>query len=56
MRLHEADCRLEQARLSLATSDPARARASRDAARALIQQTGYHRRDAELAELEQQLS
>ncbi len=55
MRLHEADCHLEQARLSVATCDSTRARSSLAAARTLIQQTGYHRRDAELAELERQL-
>jgi hypothetical protein len=51
MRLHEADCHLEQARLSLATGDRERARSSVAAARALIGQTGYHRRDAELRSL-----
>ena len=51
MRLHEADCHLEQARLSLATGDRERARSSVAAARALIGQTGYHRRDAELGSL-----
>ena len=55
MRLHEADCHLEQARLSLATGDPARARTALARARTLIQETGYHRRDAELAALEEQL-
>jgi len=51
MRLHQADCHLEQARLSLATGDRERARSSVAAARALIGQTGYHRRDAELGSL-----
>jgi hypothetical protein len=56
MRLHEADCHLEQARLSLATGDSTRARSSVARARTLIQQTGYHRRDTELRELEKQLA
>ncbi len=55
MRLHEADCHLEQARLSLAAGDLPRARASATRARAIITDTGYHRRDAELAEVEEQL-
>jgi tetratricopeptide (TPR) repeat protein len=55
MRLHEADCHLEQARLSLATGDLARASASLAAGRKIVQETGYHRRDAEVAELEKQL-
>jgi tetratricopeptide (TPR) repeat protein len=55
MRLHEADCQLEQARLALATGDPVRARTSFARARTLIQETGYRRRDAELTALEEQL-
>jgi hypothetical protein len=49
MRLHEADCHLEQARLS-------RSAASLAAGRKIVQETGYHRRDAEVAEIEKQLS
>jgi hypothetical protein len=56
MRLHLTDCHLEQARLSLDTGDVQRASDSVASARELIQQTGYHRRDAELAELEAQIS
>jgi hypothetical protein len=56
MRLHQTDCHLEQARLSLDTGDVQRASDSVASARELIQQTGYHRRDAELAELEAQIS
>ncbi len=55
MRLHETDCHLEQARLSLALGDLPRAQASLAAARALIEQTGYHRRAPDLAELEHQI-
>jgi hypothetical protein len=49
MRLFEADCHLEQARLS-------RSSASLAAGRKIVQETGYHRRDAEVAEIEKQLS
>jgi tetratricopeptide (TPR) repeat protein len=51
-RLHEADARLGLARLALAGETPAlEARGHLDAARALLSETGYHRRDAELGEL-----
>ena len=49
MRLYEADCHLEQARLS-------RSSASLAAGRKIVKETGYHRRDAEVAEIEKQLS
>jgi tetratricopeptide (TPR) repeat protein len=55
MRLHEADRHLEQARLSLATGDLSRAGSSFARARTLIQESGYHRRKAELAALDEQL-
>ena len=52
-RLHEADAHLGLARLALAEGDPAAARAPPRAAPAQSStQTGYHRRDGELAELE----
>jgi nucleoside phosphorylase len=51
-RLHEADTHLAYARLHLAESNPAEARASLARARDVIQKTGYHRRDEELARLE----
>ena len=53
MRLHEADCYLEFARLYLATGQREQAQASAAKARALVNATGYHRRDRELAELEE---
>jgi tetratricopeptide (TPR) repeat protein len=56
MRLHEADCHLEQARLSLAEGDLTRSAASLAAGRKIVEETGYHRRDAEVAEIEKQLS
>jgi hypothetical protein len=56
MRLHQADCHLEAARLSLAQGQPDAARARLAEAKALIEDTGYHRRDGEVAELEAALA
>jgi tetratricopeptide (TPR) repeat protein len=52
-RLHEADAHLGHARLALAdpTAGPVVARPHLALARTLIEATGYHRRDAELAAL-----
>lgn len=55
MKLHVTDCHLGYARLALAEKKPDDARENLDAAKALIEETGYHRRDAELAELEGRL-
>jgi hypothetical protein len=61
MRLHLTDYRLEQARLYLAApptgaeTPAARARPHIAAAAALIAETGYHRRDAELADLQKRV-
>jgi tetratricopeptide (TPR) repeat protein len=55
MRLHEADCRLEYARLYLARGEKEPARASLAAAREMVEEMGYHRRDGEVKELEEQL-
>ena len=52
MRLHEADCHLEYARLYLAHGEKDQAREHLAKAKALIEQTGYHRRDKEVQELE----
>jgi tetratricopeptide (TPR) repeat protein len=54
MRLHLTDYHLEQARLYVAQSQTDRARPHVGEARKLIADTSYHRRDAELAELEAQ--
>lgn len=51
-RLHEADARLEWARLHLAEGDREKARESLARAATLVEETGYHRRDAALAALE----
>ena len=67
MRLHMTDCHLEYARLAIdkAQSEGANghieqacveeARGHVESARVLIEKTGYHRRDDELAELQQRL-
>ena len=52
MRLHEADCHLEYARLHLACGDKEKARESLAKAKGMIEEMGYHRRDGEVAELE----
>ena len=51
-RLHEADAHLGYARLHLTEGDRAATRAHLAKARAIIQATGYHRRDEELARLD----
>lgn len=50
MQLHLTDYHLEQARLFLAQEQP-EAAVHYDAAKKLVENTGYHRRDPELAEL-----
>ena len=52
MRLHEADCHLEYARLFLAMGDAAQAREHFAVARRMVSEMGYGRRDGEVAELE----
>jgi len=53
MRLHEADCHLEYARLHLACGEKEKARQSLAQAKEMIEEMGYHRRDREVAELEE---
>ena len=55
MRLHEADCHLEYARLHLACGEKEKARESLAKAKGMIEEMGYHRRDGEVAELEERL-
>ena len=55
MRLHEADCHLEYARLHLACGEKEKARQSLAKAKAMIADMGYHRRDGEVAGLEGEL-
>lgn len=56
MKLHEADCHLELARLLLAMRDFQGARESALRARQIIKEVGYHRRDKALRELEKEVS
>lgn len=56
MRLHEADCHLEQARLHLAMNNKNEARKSHAKAKEMIEQMGYHRRDKEVEEVGKQLA
>jgi tetratricopeptide (TPR) repeat protein len=56
MRLLGCDAHLERARLALAGGHDAAARAHTGAARAIVTETGYHRRDRELAALDAALS
>lgn len=52
MRLHEADCYLEYARLYLAQGEKDQAQEHLAKAKTLIEQMGYHRRDGEVKEIE----
>ena len=52
MRLFQADGHVETARLCLAGGDRAGAGEALEQAKAMIAETGYHRRDPEVAELE----
>jgi tetratricopeptide (TPR) repeat protein len=54
MRLHLTDYHLASARLALRNGDRAQAREHFTKAEALVQQTGYHRRDPDLADLRPQ--
>ncbi len=56
MRLHEADAHLEYVRLHLAMGDKDQARTSLAAGKAIVEDTGYHRRDGAVKEFEEQLS
>jgi len=52
MRLHECDVHLERARLAVVLGRPDEARERLERARQLVEETGYHRRDEEVEELE----
>jgi len=56
MRLHEADCHLEYARLHLAMSEKDKVRESWAKAKKMIEEIGYHRRDPEIHLIEAQLA
>ena len=55
MRLHEADCHLGYARLYLAMGEKEQAREHWEKAKEMVDEMGYHRRDGEVEELEEQL-
>jgi tetratricopeptide (TPR) repeat protein len=56
MGLHLADCHLEYARLNLAKGEKDEAQKNAKIAKEMIRKMGYHRRDKEVRELEEQLS
>ncbi len=56
MRLYLTDYYLKQAALDLANNNPTKAREHTEKAAELIEATGYHRRDPDLARLRQQLA
>ena len=56
MELHKADCHLEYARLYLAMGEKEEdARKNLDTAKEMIERMGYHRRDVDVVEIEDQL-
>jgi tetratricopeptide (TPR) repeat protein len=55
MGLHEADCNLEYARLYLARGEREKARENWERAKGMIERMGYHRRDKDVQEIEEQL-
>jgi tetratricopeptide (TPR) repeat protein len=55
MGLYKADCRLGYARLYLAMGDKEKARGELAIAKEMIEKMGYHRRDGEVKEIEEQL-
>ena len=55
MGLHQADCHLEYARLYLAMGRNEDARKCLDTAREMVEKMGYHRRDKDIVEIDEQL-
>jgi len=55
MGLHQADCHLEYARLYLAMGKKEDARKCLDIARGMVDEMGYHRRDKDIVEIDEQL-
>jgi tetratricopeptide (TPR) repeat protein len=55
MGLHQADCHLEYARLYLAMGKKDDARKCLDIAREMVDKRGYHRRDKDILEIDEQL-
>lgn len=55
MRVHQSDCLLKFALVYLAQGKKAKARESWERAKGMIEEMGYHRRDKEVQEIEEQL-
>ncbi len=55
MRLHQCDAHLEWTRFHLAAGEADDARRHLDVARKLVEETGYRRRDGEVAFLEERV-
>ncbi|HYG81350.1 MAG TPA: tetratricopeptide repeat protein [Pyrinomonadaceae bacterium] len=55
MRLYEADCHLGYARLHVVQGEKEQAQESLTTARGMIERMGYHRRNKDVAEIEQQI-
>jgi len=55
MKLYQADCHLEYARLHLAEGDKAKAHGHWSTAKTMINEMGYHRRDKDIEEIEKLL-
>ncbi|HEX8686775.1 MAG TPA: hypothetical protein VF654_09740, partial [Pyrinomonadaceae bacterium] len=55
MRLYQADCHLGYARLHLEGGEAGKAREHLGRAAEMIEQTGYHLRDSDVAEMEKEL-
>ncbi|HIH87339.1 MAG TPA: toll/interleukin-1 receptor domain-containing protein [Methanosarcinales archaeon] len=55
MGLHQADCHLEYARMYLAMGRNDDARKRLDTAREMVEKTGYHRRDKDIVEIDEQI-
>jgi len=55
MRLLQADCHLEYARLYLAQNEKDKAHQHWATAKEMIERMGYHRRDTDVKEIEEQL-
>ncbi len=56
MLLHQCDAHFGWTLLHLASDEAAEARRHLDVAKTLVEKTGYHRRDAEVAFLEERLA
>lgn len=55
MRLFLADDHVASARLALARGDSAQARANIERAKTLVRETGYHRRDRKIEQIDREL-